>query len=85
MSDYATKLLSYTDDQVAEELSYKIPGSVNHEMVKFEMQRRMLISQKLAADATLRSAIAAERYTRATWFLILVTTVGLIANLVAEL
>ncbi|MCC6924306.1 hypothetical protein [Novosphingobium sp.] len=68
-----------TDEQLADVLGGgPLPGSPNHEIIKFEMQRRVCLAQKQAADATLRGAIAAERYTRATWALIVITAASLI-------
>jgi hypothetical protein len=40
-----------------------------------------MIAQKAAAEATVRGAIAAERYTKATWVLIAVTVIGVLASL----
>ncbi len=80
--NYAKSLLAHTDDQLAEELSHRVPGSVNHEVIKFEMQRRLLIAQKEAAEAAMRSALASERYTRATWWLLFFTALGAVGGLV---
>lgn len=76
MSSYAKSLIALSDDQLTEQLSSPLPGSQNHELIKFEMQRRAMLAQREAASATLRSAVAAERYTFATWILILVTVVS---------
>ena len=82
MTNYAENLRSLSDDQLADQMAGgPQPGSVNHELIKFEMHRRVAAAQKLAAEATLRGAIAAERYTRATWVLLILTFAGLVANL----
>ena len=82
MTNYAESLRSLSDDQLADQMAGgPQPGSVNHELIKFEMHRRVAAAQKLAAEATLRGAIAAERYTRATWVLLILTFAGLVANL----
>ena len=82
MTNYAENLRSLSDDQLADQMAGgPLPGSVHHELIKFEMQRRVASAQKLAAEATLRGAIAAERYTRATWVLLILTFAGLVANL----
>lgn len=76
MSSYVNQLLELTDEQLTLQLASPMPGSQNHELIKFEMQRRAMIAQSNAAKATLRGAIAAERYTTATWVLILVTVIS---------
>ena len=82
MTNYAENLRRLSDEQLADQMAGGPQlGSVNHELIKFEMQRRVAVAQKLAADATLRGAIAAERYTRATWVLLILTLAGLVANL----
>ena len=78
---YADMLIGYTDDQLAQQLGMVVTGGGRFEQIKFEMERRMLLAQKKAAVATLRAAIAAERYTIATWILILVTTIASIVGL----
>ena len=73
---YAKDLMALTDEQLAEQLTSPSPGSPNHEAIKFEMQRRAMLAQDAAAKATLRGAIAAERYTTATWCLIVVSVIS---------
>ena len=80
MANDAKQLMALTDEQLAEALSSPLPGSQKHEQIQFEMQRRAMVAQKAAADATLRGALAAEKYTRATWVLIAVTVVGLLIS-----
>jgi hypothetical protein len=77
MNSYVKKLIELSDEQIVEQPASPLPGSQNHELIKFELQRRTMIAQKKSADATLRGAIAAERYTKATWILILVTVISL--------
>jgi hypothetical protein len=81
MNSYVKMLMDYDDNQLAEQLASPMPGSQNHELIKFEMQRSAMIAQKAAAEATVRGAIAAERYTKATWVLIAVTVIGVLASL----
>lgn len=73
---FATSLTGLTDIQLLETLAYKDFGGKNYDLVKFELERRVTVAQVQAAEATLRGAIAAERYTQATWVLILVTICG---------
>jgi hypothetical protein len=80
MANYAEELMALTDEQLAVALISPQPDSPKHEQIKFEMQRRAMKAQKDAAEATKRSAVAAERYTFATWVLILVTVIGLLIN-----
>lgn len=80
MSSYSRQIMNISDEDLAEMMSGPMPGSTNHELIKFEMQRRAMTAQRDAANATLRGAIAAERYTRATWILISVTAVGLLVS-----
>jgi hypothetical protein len=80
IDQYAAMLMSYTDDQLAHQMGMIAKGGGRYEQVKFEMERRILLAQKAATEATLRSAISAERYTKATWFIILVTAIGVIFN-----
>lgn len=81
MTDYSRSLRGLSDDQLADILAGgPMPGSTNHEIIKFEMQRRVAVAQKLAAEATLRGAVAAERYTKGTWALILVSVAGIIVS-----
>lgn len=54
-------------------LAGPMPGSTNHELIKFEMQRRAMLAQK-------RAAVAAEKYTRATYWFIAVTALAGLAN-----
>lgn len=78
MGNSAQELMALTDEELAEVLVGPMPGSQRHEQIIFEMQRRAMIAQRKAADATLRGAIAAERYTLATWVLISITAIGLV-------
>jgi hypothetical protein len=78
---YADMLIGYTDDQLAQQLGMVETGGRRFEQVKFEMERLILLAQKRTSDASFRSAIAAARYTKATWFLILVTTIGTIVGI----
>ncbi len=76
----AQRLQTLTDIQLVEELGYKLPGSQIYGLIQFEMQRRVTSAQKLAADATLRGAVAAERYTKATWLLLAATAVSAVVT-----
>jgi hypothetical protein len=58
-----------------------MPGSQKHEQIKFEMERRAMVAQQKVAEANLRSAIAAERYTKATWVLVAVTVFASLVSL----
>jgi hypothetical protein len=69
MSEFLREIMSCSDEQLAERLSGPMPGSTNHEIIKFEMQRRAMNAQRRAADA-------AERYTRATYVFIVVTALA---------
>jgi hypothetical protein len=68
VANYAKNLIALDDAQLAEMLAGPMPGSTHHEQIKFEMERRAMAAQ-------LRAAVAAEKYTKATWFLIGVTVV----------
>lgn len=81
MSNDAAELAKLTDEQLVQILSGPMPGSQRHEQIKFEMERRAMVAQQRAAEATLRSAIAAERYTKATWVLIAVTVIASLVSL----
>lgn len=70
MSNYTKELMNLSDEDLAEKLGSPLPGSVHHEQIKFEMARRAMIAQ-------MRSAVAAENYTKATWVLICITAIGL--------
>ena len=49
------------------------PGSLWHDRIKFELERRILVAQTRAADAT-------ERYAKLTFIFILVTALGAVLN-----
>jgi hypothetical protein len=66
VANYAKELSLLDDAQLADMLAGPMPGSTHHEQIKFEMERRAMTAQ-------LRAAVAAEKYTTATWFLIGVT------------
>jgi hypothetical protein len=66
MTNYAKGLMALNDQQLAVMLEGPMPGSARHEQIQFEMQRRAMIAQQAAAAATLRSAMAVERYMNAT-------------------
>ncbi|HEX5259683.1 MAG TPA: hypothetical protein VFW35_13010 [Sphingomicrobium sp.] len=76
MSDYVVQLMAASDEDLAKMLAGPMPGSTNHELIKFEMQRRAMIAQKRAAEAS-------EKYTRLTGIFIIVTALGAAANAVA--
>ena len=78
---YSERLSTLSDLQLVEESGYKLPGSACSELINFEMERRAVVAQSEAAKATLRGAIAAERYTNATLFLIVVTAAGVLVSL----
>ena len=76
MSNYAEGLVGLSDEQLVQQLSGgPFPGSQNFETIRFEMERRLLCAQKEAAEASKRASRAAERYTTATWILIIVTVI----------
>ena len=81
MSNDAAELTKLSDEQLVQILSGPMPGSQRHEQIKFEMERRTMVAQQKAAAATLRGAIAAERYTKATWVLIAVTVIASLVSL----
>ena len=78
MSDYVKALMTMSDEKLAEVLSGPQPGSTNHELIKFEMQRRTMLAQRRAAEA-------AERYTKLTGIFIIVTAIGAAVNALATL
>jgi hypothetical protein len=68
MTNYAKELMALDDQQLVVTLESPMPGSARNEQIQFEMQRRAMIAQQAAAAATLRSAMAAERYTHGLGF-----------------
>ena len=78
MSDYVKQLMAASDEELANILSGPMPGSTNHELIKFEMQRRAMIAQRRAAEAS-------EKYTKLTAIFIIVTAIGAAANAIATL
>ena len=79
MSDYMSILITASDEQLAQILAGgPEPGSRNHELIKFEMQRRAMAVQT-------RAALASEKYTRLTGIFIIVTAIGAAVNAIATL
>ena len=74
MANYARDLMALDNSQLAEMLASPLPGSTHYEQIKFEMERRAMTAQ-------LRAAMAAERYTKATWVLIVATVVTNVVSL----
>ena len=86
---YAAMLMGFTDDELVHQFGMVPSGSHHIDQIKFEMELRNIVAQKSAAIAVLRGAIASEKYTRAIWFLIVVTVIGNlwwpVVNLISKL
>ena len=84
MANIAGTLVNETDKELLARLATGQADNSNISQVKFEMQRRaldaQLDAQKEAAKASTRASEAAEKYTRATWMLIIVTAIGIALN-----
>jgi len=71
-------LMTKSEEELVRMTSGPQPGSVWHDRIKFEMERRALAAQTRAAQA-------AEKYTRLTGIFIIVTAVGAAVNALATL